>query len=158
MTSASLIDERLDRLLELAQSVASHGVPNVHKEGAMALDTCCESLERVLLRATRNDVPAAKPEAASSGATEWVESNGGRPITSPSPAAALPSTTVPPPSVDARAALGGSPFAVGSNSAAGADDRVQQHLVFLVHGIGQNDDFKDDDQLVSWDGVCNVSA
>ena len=42
--------------------------------------------------------------------------------------------------------------APGSDANAPAATAVQQHLIFLVHGIGQQDDFLDDDTMYNWCG------
>lgn len=52
------------------------------------------------------------------------------------------------------------PVVIGTEPQRAADNAatLQQHLLFLVHGTGQNDDFKDDDQLVSWDGSAGSAG
>ena len=156
------IDSALDRLIELCSRVTSSS-NDLQIQSEAALSACCDSLEAILLRqnaASRQRAQAdsttlgsmSAPPAAPASTPLDVMAPSGRPpdpATSDAMAAQPAPPPPPPPPLD-------SPF----QHSGGARELAEpaQHLLFLVHGIGRNDDFKDDDQMLNWDGTAGTNG
>ncbi len=151
----------MDRLLALCGRVVAASVPGLEDDAALALSSCCDALEKVLLKAPLPRAEEAAPPHPHLPPHRQLPQH---PQSPPHPQLPLQSETacIPLPramSPTAPASVvcpGESPFR--QEPRAEPSDEVQQHLVFLVHGIGQNDDFKDDDQLISWDGSAGTNG
>jgi hypothetical protein len=148
----------LERLLQLASRVDASANAELKAQADTALSTCCKALDDLLASSDSHPpTPVWAPPRydevarAAGAADDAVQADAIINDEADGTAHDADGTEYAAPAPNAEASAAEVEPVAAEVTPAAAE--AEQHLLFLVHGIGRNDDFKDDDQQLSWDGT-----